>query len=93
VPLTNSSLVYDEPCAQHALAYMLAEARQLPGSIRDQATTHAWNTPPTRAASFLMKGQTVSLVGYGASPSAWPSYWDLSDCAWSDSVGARAATN
>jgi phosphoglycerate dehydrogenase-like enzyme len=66
VPLTSSSSVYDEPCAQHALAFMLAEARQLPGSIHDQATTHAWNTPPTRAASFLMKGQTVLLVGYGA---------------------------
>lgn len=66
MPLTNSSSVYDEPCAQHALAFMLAEARQLPGSIRDQTTTHAWNTPPTRAASFLMKGQTVLLVGYGA---------------------------
>jgi phosphoglycerate dehydrogenase-like enzyme len=66
MPLTNSSLVYDEPCAQHALACMMAEARQLPGSIRDQAGAHAWNTPPTRAASFLMKGQTVLLVGYGA---------------------------
>jgi len=66
MPLSNSSSVYDEPCAQHALAFMLAEARQLPGSIRDQATTHAWNTPPTRAASFLMKGQTALLVGYGA---------------------------
>ena len=66
IPLTNSSSVYDEPCAQHALAFMLAEARQIPGSIRDKATTHAWNTPPTRAASFLLKGQTVLLVGYGA---------------------------
>jgi phosphoglycerate dehydrogenase-like enzyme len=66
IPLTSSSLVYDEPCAQHALAFMLAEARQLPGSIRDQAATHAWNTPPTRAASFLLKGQTVLLVGFGA---------------------------
>jgi phosphoglycerate dehydrogenase-like enzyme len=66
MPLTNSSSVYAEPCAQHALAFMLAEARQLPSSIRDQTTTHAWNTPPTRAASFLMKGQTVLLVGFGA---------------------------
>jgi len=66
IPLTNSSSVYDEPCAQHALAFMLAEARQLPASFRDQLTSHAWNTPPTRAASFLMKGQTVLLVGYGA---------------------------
>jgi phosphoglycerate dehydrogenase-like enzyme len=66
IPLTNSSLVYDEPCAQHALAFMLAEARQLPRSLIDQATTHAWNTSPTRAASFLLRGQTVLLVGYGA---------------------------
>ena len=66
IPLTNSSSVYDEPCAQHALAFMLAEARQLPRSIVDQAMTHAWNTPPTRAASFLLKGQTVLLFGYGA---------------------------
>ena len=66
IPLTNSSSVYAEPCAQHALAFMLAEARQLPGSFRDQATSHAWNTGPTRAASFLLKGQTVLLVGYGA---------------------------
>ncbi len=65
-PLSNSSSVYDEPCAQHALAFMLAEARQLPGSIRDQVTSHAWNTPPTRAASFLLTGQTVLLVGFGA---------------------------
>jgi len=66
IALTSSSSVYDEPCAQHALAFMLAEARQLPRSIVDQATTHAWNTPPTRAASFLLKGQTIMLVGYGA---------------------------
>ena len=66
IPVTTSSSVYDEPCAQHALAYMLAEARQFPHSFRDQVTTHAWETPPTRAASFLLKGQTVLLVGYGA---------------------------
>jgi len=66
IPLTSSSAVYDEPCAQHALAFLLAEARQLPSSLRDQVTTHAWNTVPTRAAAFLLKGQTVLLVGYGA---------------------------
>ena len=66
IPVTNSSSVYDEPCAQHALAFMLAEARHLLRSHRDQVTTHAWNTVPTRAASFLLKGQIVLLVGYGA---------------------------
>lgn len=66
VPVTTSSSVYDEPCAQHALAFLLTCARQLHRSQRDQVTTHAWNTVPTRAASFLLKGQTVLLVGYGA---------------------------
>lgn len=66
IPLTTSSAVYDEPCAQHALAFLLAEARQLPSSLRDQVTTHDWSTRPTRAASFLLKGQTILLVGYGA---------------------------
>ncbi len=66
IPVSVSSSIYDEPCAQHALAYMLADARQLPRSMRDQTTSHAWNTQPTRAASFLLKGQTVLLVGYGA---------------------------
>jgi phosphoglycerate dehydrogenase-like enzyme len=66
IPVTTSSSVYAEPCAQHVLACMLAEARQFPHSFRDQVTTHAWETPPTRAASFLLKGQTVLLIGHGA---------------------------
>jgi phosphoglycerate dehydrogenase-like enzyme len=65
VPVTTSSAVYAEPCAQHALAFMLAEARQLPGSLRDQLGRHRWNTAATRAASFLLEGKTVLLVGYG----------------------------
>lgn len=65
-PLTNSSAVYDEPCAQHVLACLLAEARQLPSSFHDQGTTRNWNTRPTREASFLLHAQTVLLVGYGA---------------------------
>src|SRR5687768_10580685 len=34
--LTNSSHVYDEPCAQHAVAMMLSLARQLPASLETQ---------------------------------------------------------
>jgi phosphoglycerate dehydrogenase-like enzyme len=66
VPVTTSSSVFAEPCAQHVLAFMLAEARQLPRSFRDQRREHGWNTIPTRAASFLLKDKTVLLVGYGA---------------------------
>ncbi len=65
VPVTSSSAVYDEPCAQHALAFLLAQARQLPRSLRGPAA-QAWDRVPTRAASFLLAKQTVLLVGYGA---------------------------
>lgn len=66
VPVTTSSAVYAEPCAQHTLAFMLAEARQLPRSLRDQLGSHRWDTTPTRATSFLLEDQTVLLVGYGS---------------------------
>lgn len=66
VPVSTSSSVYAEPCAEHVLALMLAEARQLPRSLRDQFREHGWDTVPTRARSFLLGGKTVLLVGYGA---------------------------
>ena len=65
--LTNSSHVYDEPCAQHALALMLGMARQLPQCRDDQRTDHGWHTGRRRSDSFLLgPGQTVLLLGYGA---------------------------
>jgi phosphoglycerate dehydrogenase-like enzyme len=45
---------------------MMAEARQLPRSLRDQLGQHRWDTVPTRAASFLLEGKKVLLVGYGS---------------------------
>lgn len=63
--LTNSSSVYDEPCAQHALAMMLAFCRQLPQCWDDQ-TRHEWKTGPRRAHASLLNEQTVLLLGYGA---------------------------
>jgi phosphoglycerate dehydrogenase-like enzyme len=63
--LTNSSSVYDEPCAQHALAMMLAFARRLPQCWQDQ-TKQVWKSGPHRAASQLLNQQTVLFLGYGA---------------------------
>lgn len=59
---TNSSSVYDEPCAQHVLAFMLADARQLPSSFGDTRWPHA----QTRPACALLNGQSVVILGYGA---------------------------
>ena len=66
LPVTTSSRVYAEPCAQHVLGYMLADARQLPRSLREQTLHRGWSTTPTRAASSLLAGQTVLLVGFGS---------------------------
>jgi phosphoglycerate dehydrogenase-like enzyme len=64
--LTNSSGVYDDPCAQHALAMMMAFARRLPESLKAQLDDHAWHWMRRRSESFLLNGQTALLFGFGA---------------------------
>ena len=64
--LTNSSAVYADPCAEHALSFMLADARQLPRSFAHQLGDRAWTSTETRASSILLRRQTVALVGFGA---------------------------
>ncbi len=63
---TTSSTVFAEPCAQHVLAMMLALARQLPASHAEQLGECGWKFHERRAASVLLNGQTVLLLGYGA---------------------------
>jgi phosphoglycerate dehydrogenase-like enzyme len=63
---TNSSRVYDAPCAQHILAMMLADARQLLPIHKDQLTNREWNHKSHRHNSYLLNGQTVLLLGMGA---------------------------
>jgi phosphoglycerate dehydrogenase-like enzyme len=63
---TNASSVFAEPCAQHALAMMLAQARQLLPAYRDQLNERPWEHLKRRADSRLLNGQTVLLLGYGA---------------------------
>ena len=64
--LSNSSSVYDEPCAQHLLAMILAFARQIPQSAAEQIGARIWDDKARRADSWLLQDQTVLLVGYGA---------------------------
>ena len=64
--LTNSSGVYDEPCAEHVMAMMLALARRLPDALEEQRGQRRWNYLHFRADSRLLIGQTVLLVGFGA---------------------------
>jgi phosphoglycerate dehydrogenase-like enzyme len=63
--LTKSSLVYDEPCAEHLLAFMLAEARRLPEAFDNARGPRAWPQLPLRARSRRLGGQSVVIVGLG----------------------------
>ena len=64
--LTNSSSVYNAPCAEHVLAMILALARQLPQGWDNQRTVHGWPGDVHRRAAYLLDGQTVLIYGYGA---------------------------
>jgi len=64
--LTNSSAVYDEPCAQHLLAMIMSLARQLPAALDSQRGDKSWPMTSLRWQSRLLQGQTVLLLGFGA---------------------------
>jgi phosphoglycerate dehydrogenase-like enzyme len=64
--LTNSSTVYSEPCAEHALAMVMALARQLPQALDDQRSKRSWQLQSLRAGSNLLTGQSMLIYGFGA---------------------------
>lgn len=64
--LTKSSLVYAEPCALHLLAFMTAEARQLPRALQAQQGPKDWPQARLRQKSRLLRGESVVIVGFGA---------------------------
>jgi phosphoglycerate dehydrogenase-like enzyme len=64
--LTNSSAVYDEPCAQHALAMMMGLARRIPQARDRQIGDRGWPMMELRAETYLLNGQTALLLGFGA---------------------------
>ena len=66
VALTNSSFVYDEPCAQHLLAMITGLARQLPAALDDQRGEKNWPMSRLRSSSRLLNGQTVLILSFGA---------------------------
>ncbi len=64
--LTNSSAVYDEPCAQHVLAMMLSLARFLPAALADQRGAKSWKGVELRGETYLLNGQTAMIYGFGS---------------------------
>ncbi len=63
---SNMSGVFADPCAQHALAMMLALGRQLPQSLRDQLEGPRWEYAQRRYDSVMLTGQSVLILSYGA---------------------------
>ena len=58
--------MFDEPCAQHLLAFLLAFARQLPEAIREQLGGRDWSVERRRMDSRLLQDGKLLVVGYGA---------------------------
>jgi phosphoglycerate dehydrogenase-like enzyme len=63
--VTASSAVYADPCAQHVLAFLLAQARHLPDAVVNQHDSRGWPKKVMRTTSDRLHGQTVLLVGMG----------------------------
>ncbi|HXM36632.1 MAG TPA: D-2-hydroxyacid dehydrogenase [Pyrinomonadaceae bacterium] len=64
--LTNSSAVYEEPCAQHLLAMILSLARGLPAALDVQRGDKSWPMLAARSSLSLLNGQTVLILSFGA---------------------------
>lgn len=62
---TNSSSVYDDPCAQHVLAMMLTHNRLLIASA-EFTKESAWEYDKLRPIQRILGGEKVLIVGYGA---------------------------
>ena len=62
---TNSSSVYDDPCAQHVFAMMLCHNRRLIRSLKSH-DAHNWTYNDLRPIERVLTGENVLIVGYGA---------------------------
>ena len=65
VPVTNCSLVFADPCAQHLLAQMLALERNLPVQLRNQDGPREWRYLNDRFTAGVLTHRRVLLLGFG----------------------------
>jgi phosphoglycerate dehydrogenase-like enzyme len=65
IPLTKSSAVFCEPCAQHVMACLLADARQLYPAYGHQLNDRGWPQFQLRNNCRLLENQAILIIGFG----------------------------
>ncbi len=63
---TNSSSVFDEPCAQHLMGWILADCRLFYPAYDNQKEAKAWPQNKLREQMRLLTNQTILILGYGS---------------------------
>ncbi|MBV9671647.1 MAG: D-2-hydroxyacid dehydrogenase [Verrucomicrobia bacterium] len=63
---TNSSSVFDEPCAQHLMGWILADSRLFYPAYDNQKEAKAWPQNKLREQMRLLTNQTILILGYGS---------------------------
>ncbi|MDQ8187487.1 D-2-hydroxyacid dehydrogenase [Pelagicoccus sp. SDUM812002] len=66
ISVCNSAHVYNEACADHALAFMLAQSRQLPQALASTAPNGSEDWQAIRSGGVPLRGQRVLILGFGA---------------------------
>jgi phosphoglycerate dehydrogenase-like enzyme len=66
IVVSNSASVFQEPCAVHALSFMLAQARKLPRALSARCAEGTIEYDALRHSSRTLRDETVLIVGYGA---------------------------
>ncbi|MBC2604962.1 D-2-hydroxyacid dehydrogenase [Pelagicoccus albus] len=66
IPVCNSANVYNEACADHLFAFMLAQSRRLVEGLASQAANGSPEWLKLRSDSGSLKGQSALILGYGA---------------------------
>jgi len=65
IAVTNSAGVYQEACAEHVFSFMLAQARNLPASLKSRAVNGSKEWHTLRGSNRTLRGQTVLILGFG----------------------------
>lgn len=66
IAVCNSASVYCEPCAVHALSFIVAQSRNLPAALKTRTPNGSPVWDGLRQNSSTLRGEVVLILGYGA---------------------------